>query len=109
MNRLGSAGNTPLIWATEHDDIDMVKVYLQLPLLNLNMRNFMFHTALHRALTKGKPQIAELLLTYSSYLEEHKDGHENTPLILCLTKMADLKDMTPYIPTFKQLLIAKRI
>ncbi|KAF3066196.1 hypothetical protein CFAM422_009467 [Trichoderma lentiforme] len=72
-----------------------VKIYLQSPpLLNLNMRSFMGQTAFHRALLKGKPQIAELLLTWSGYLEEHKDGHGKPPLILCLTKTAGLKDMT---------------
>lgn len=39
--------------------------------------------------------------------EEHKDGHGNTPLILCLTKLAGLKDMALYIPNFKQVLVAK--
>ncbi|UKZ82366.1 hypothetical protein TrVFT333_010154 [Trichoderma virens FT-333] len=82
VNRLGSAGNTPLMWAIEHDDIDMVKVYLDWPLLNLNKHG---------------------------YLEEHKDTHGRTPLMLCLAKMAGLKDMTAYTPTFKELLIAKGV
>ncbi|KAL7784168.1 ankyrin repeat protein [Trichoderma afarasin] len=103
VDRLGSAGNTPLIWAIEHDAIDMVNIDLQSPLLSLNMQYFMGQTALHRALSKGKPQIAELLLTWSRYLEEHKDGHGKTPPMLCLAKMTSLKDMTPYVPTFKQL------
>ncbi|KAL6821008.1 hypothetical protein J3E69DRAFT_368451 [Trichoderma sp. SZMC 28015] len=51
----------------------------------LNLRNLMGQTALHRALSK--------------------DGHRKTPLMLCLTKMAGLNDMTLYIPTFKQLLV----
>ncbi|KAL6697577.1 hypothetical protein J3F84DRAFT_369348 [Trichoderma pleuroticola] len=40
VNHLVSAGNTPLIWAIEYDDIDMVKIHLQSPLLNLNMWKF---------------------------------------------------------------------
>ncbi|EHK18855.1 ankyrin repeat protein [Trichoderma virens Gv29-8] len=110
VNRLGSAGNTPLMWAIEHDDIDMIKVYLDLPLLNLNKQCFWGETALHKALSKGKPKVAELLLTWKSgYLEEHKDTHGRTPLMLCLAKMAGLKDMTAYMPTFKELLIAKGV
>ncbi|KAL7910112.1 ankyrin repeat protein [Trichoderma velutinum] len=109
VNGLGSAGNTPLIWAIEHGDIDMVKVYLQSPRLNLYKPNLWGQTALHKALSNGKPQIAELLLTWSGGdLDEHKDTHGKTPLMLCLAKMAGLEDMTPYIPTFKQLLVAKR-
>lgn len=38
----------------------MAKSYLQSPLLNLNIRDFMSQTALHRALSKGKPQIADM-------------------------------------------------
>ncbi|KAL6813300.1 ankyrin repeat protein [Trichoderma sp. SZMC 28013] len=75
-----------------HDDVDMVEIYLQSPLLNLNMRNFM-----------------KLLLTWSGNLEEYRDIHRKTPLVLCLAKMASLKDMTPYIPPFKQLLITKGV
>ncbi|KAL7930044.1 ankyrin repeat protein [Trichoderma chlorosporum] len=110
VNRLGSAGNTPLMWAIENDNMDMIRIFLQSPLLNLNKPSLWGQTALHMALSKGKPEIAELLLTFSGDdVEEHKDTHGRTPLMLCLAKMAGLKDMSAYMPTFKKLLTAKGV
>ncbi|KAL7948381.1 ankyrin repeat protein [Trichoderma barbatum] len=109
VNRLGSGGNTPLMWAIENGDTAAVKPFLQSPLLDLNKKSILGQTALHRALSKGKPKIAELLLTWDGVLEENKDTHGKTPLMLCLDKMAGLRDMTKYMPTFKGLLVAKGV
>lgn len=57
--------------AWEWHNIDMIKICLWLPLLNLNMRDLMGQTAFHRALSKCKHQMAELLLTWSGYLEKN--------------------------------------
>ncbi|PTB67903.1 ankyrin [Trichoderma citrinoviride] len=95
--------------ATIHRDVDTVKLFLQSPRLNLNQQNHWGETALHKIISKGRPDIAELMLTWDGIETDQRGFKGHTPLMVCLLKMAGAADMSPYIPLFKKLLIREGI
>lgn len=104
VNHQGPSANTPLMEAIDNGDLDTVRPFLQSPLLNLNEKNVWEETALHKALLKGKIEIAELLLSWNGVLEECQDYKGRTPLMLCLSNMVTSKDTTRHKSFIEKLL-----
>lgn len=66
VNGLDKAGNTALYWACHGGHLDIVKILLSQPNIELNQQNKLGDTALHAASWKGYADIVELLLAKGS-------------------------------------------
>lgn len=55
-------GNTPLLWASRHENVDNVKTILSNRYVDVNARNENGDTALSKAISKKNEQITKLLL-----------------------------------------------
>ncbi|PTB74310.1 ankyrin [Trichoderma longibrachiatum ATCC 18648] len=106
---LEHGGDTPLMEATAHKDMDTVRLFLQSPRLNLNQRNHWGETALHKMISRRRPDIAELMLTWDGIETGQRDFKGHTPLMVCLLEMAGAADMSLYITLFKKLPIREGI
>ncbi|OTA05476.1 hypothetical protein A9Z42_0061660 [Trichoderma parareesei] len=102
-------GDTPLMEATSHRDMDTIKLFLQSPRLILNQRNYWGETALQKIISKGRPDIAELMLTWNGIETDRQDFKGHTLLMVCLLKMAEAANMSPYILLFNKLLMREGI
>ncbi|ETS00071.1 hypothetical protein M419DRAFT_37324 [Trichoderma reesei RUT C-30] len=99
----------PLMEATSHRDMDTIKLFLQSPRLILNQRDYWGEIALHKIISKGRPDIAELMLTWNGIETDQRVFKGHTPLMVCLLNMAGTADMSPYLSLFKKLLMREGI
>ena len=78
--------STPVIYAIiAANDIRLFHLFLNHPLLNMNVRGPSNCNILHVAVSEGRTQIVELLLKTSKFLLYEKDSDGLTPIHLAIT------------------------
>ncbi|KAH0495338.1 hypothetical protein TgHK011_008897 [Trichoderma gracile] len=95
-------GDTPLMEATtSHRGINTGKLFLQSPRVNLNQWSHWGEMVLHTMIAKGRPDIAELMLTRDGIETDQWGFKGHTAQMVCLLKMVEAANMSLYIPQFK--------
>lgn len=73
-----------LPWAASRGLIDMVKIALDLQVVNPNVHDEEIRTALHHAVIQGREDLVRLLLQQNETNPNLEDSHGRTPLILAM-------------------------
>jgi len=75
-----SSSNTPLIWGSDCNQVEVVKELLKKPGIHVNVRGFLGATALSRACRRGNDDIVSLLISHPDIDPNIPNGKLQYPL-----------------------------